>query len=41
MNKSRGEFAYTMLDLDQHPTQQVVQQLRQMEGVLRVRVLDK
>lgn len=41
MNKSRGEFAYTMLDLDQHPTQQVVQQLRQMEGVLRVRVLEK
>ena len=41
MNKSRGEFAYTMLDLDQQPTQQVVQQLRQMEGVLRVRVLDK
>ena len=39
MNKSRGEYAYTMLDLDQHPSQEVVDHLKQIEGVLRVRVI--
>ena len=39
MNKSRGEFAYTMLDFDQHPSQEVVEHLKQVEGVLRVRVI--
>ena len=39
MNKSRGEYAYTMLDLDQHPAQAVVDHLKQVEGVVRVRVI--
>ena len=39
MNKSRGEYAYTMLDFDQHPSQEVVEHLKQVEGVLRVRVI--
>ena len=39
MNKSRGEYAYTMLDFDQHPSQQVVDHLKQVEGVVRVRVI--
>ena len=39
MNKSRGEYAYTMLDLDQHPSAEVVEHLKQVEGVLRVRVI--
>ena len=39
MNKSRGEYAYTMLDIDQHPSQEVVEHLKQIEGVLRVRVI--
>ncbi len=39
MNKSRGEYAYTMLDLDQHPSEDVVSHLKQVEGVLRVRVI--
>ena len=39
MNKSRGEYAYTMLDFDQHPSQEVVDHLKQVEGVLRVRVI--
>ena len=39
MNKSRGEFAYTMLDLDHHPSEAVVEHLKQIEGVLRVRVI--
>ena len=39
MNKSRGEYAYTMLDLDQHPAPEVVEHLKEVEGVLRVRVI--
>ena len=39
MNKSRGEYAYTMLDFDQHPSEDVVEHLKQVEGVLRVRVI--
>ena len=39
VNKSRGEFAYTMLDLDQHPSQAVVDHLKEIDGVLRVRVI--
>ena len=39
MNKSRGEYAYTMLDLDHKPSENVVEGLRNIEGVLRVRVI--
>lgn len=39
MNKSRGEYAYTMLDLDRHPSAEVVEHLKSIEGVLRVRVI--
>lgn len=39
MNKSKGEYAYTMLDIDQHPSEDVVEHLKQIEGVLRVRVI--
>ena len=39
MNKSRGEYAYTMLDLDHHPSADVVEHLRSIEGVVRVRVI--
>ena len=39
MNKSKGEYAYTMLDLDHHPSQEVVEHLKQIEGVLRVRII--
>ncbi len=39
MNKSRGEYAYTMLDLDHKPSESVVEGLRNIEGVLRVRVI--
>ena len=37
MNRSRGEYACTILDLDQQPSQQVIDTLSQMDGVLRVR----
>lgn len=39
MNKSRGEYAYTMLDVDHRPSEAVVESLRSIEGVLRVRVV--
>ncbi|MBQ8622248.1 MAG: phosphoglycerate dehydrogenase [Oscillospiraceae bacterium] len=39
VNKSRGEYAYTMLDFDQHPSDEVVEHLKQVEGVVRVRVI--
>lgn len=39
MNKSRGEYAYTILDLDHKPSESVVEGLRNIEGVLRVRVI--
>ena len=39
INRSRGEYAYTMLDLD-HPTPPgVIEKLQKMDGVLRVRVI--
>ena len=39
MNKSRGEYAYTMLDLDHVPSASVVEALKGIEGVIRVRVV--
>ncbi len=39
MNKSRGEYAYTMLDLDHKPSIQAVEKLQQISGVIRVRVI--
>ena len=39
MNKSRGEYAYTMLDLDHHPSDHAVESLKKLDGVLRVRVI--
>lgn len=39
MNKSRGEYAYTMLDLDHHISEKAVEKLQSIEGVLRVRVI--
>ncbi|MBP3478481.1 MAG: 3-phosphoglycerate dehydrogenase [Oscillospiraceae bacterium] len=37
MNRSRGEYACTILDLDAKPSEHVIQTLSQMDGVLRVR----
>ena len=39
MNKSRGEYAYTMFDLDQHPSEHAVEHLKQIPCVIRVRVI--
>ena len=38
-NASKGEFAYTMLDIDQCASAEVVEHLKKINGVLRVRVI--
>ena len=39
MNKSRGDYAYTILDLDHTPSRHAVEQLKKIDCVLRVRVI--
>ena len=39
INKSRGEFAYTMIDVDNAITEEVVKDLQGIEGIRKVRVL--
>jgi len=39
VNRSRGEYAYTMLDLDHVPSEAAVTMLKKVDGVLRVRVI--
>ena len=37
LNRSKGEYAYTMLDLDDVPSDEAINALRKINGVLRVR----
>ena len=39
LNRSKGEYAYTMLDLDAKMSPEAVDHLKQIDGVLRVRVI--
>ena len=39
MNKSRGEVAYTMMDLEAPATAEIVEKLNSVDGVFRVRVV--
>ena len=39
MNKSRGEVAYTMLDIESPATDEIIGKLASIEGVFRVRVV--
>ncbi len=39
MNKSRGDFAYTVLDIESPATTQMVEELQAIEGVFKVRVV--
>ena len=38
-NKSKGEYAYTMMDLDVPATDEIVKKLEALDGVIRVRVV--
>ena len=37
VNRSKGDYAYTMLDLDSIPSQEAIKMLNKIEGVIRVR----
>lgn len=39
-NKSKGSYAYTMIDIDSDVSEKVVEDLKKISGVLRVRVLN-
>ena len=39
VNKSKGEVAYTMLDLESQITEEMIQKLQSINGVFRVRVV--
>ena len=39
VNKSKGEYAYTLIDLQTRPTQEVVEKLGKIDGVLRIRIV--
>ncbi len=39
MNKSRGEVAYTMLDVETAPTKEIIDTLQKINGVFRVRIV--
>ncbi len=39
MNKSRGEVAYTMLDVEAPATQEIIDTLQSIDGVFRVRIV--
>ena len=39
INRSKGEYAYTMLDLDSALSAEAVEKLKKVEGVVRVRVI--
>ena len=38
-NKSRGEVAYTMIDMESTPTQEMIDVLEKIDGVFRVRIV--
>ena len=39
MNKSKGEYAYSMFDIETPVTEEIVANLEAIEGVFRVRVV--
>ena len=41
LNRSKGEYAYTMFDLDGIPSPAAVEKLKSIDGVIRVREIDK
>ena len=38
-NKSRGDVAYTMMDTEEAPTDEIIEVLSKIEGVFRVRIV--
>lgn len=41
VNRSKGEYAYTMFDLDSIPSATAIEKLKSIDGIIRVREIDK
>ncbi len=39
LNKSKGDWAYSMLDIEREPSKEVIEKMKAVDGVVRVRVL--
>lgn len=39
LNKSKGDWAYSMLDVEKKPSKEIIQKMKEIDGVVRVRVL--
>lgn len=39
VNKGKGDYAYTMMDLESPSTEEMTKLLEQVKGVLRVRIV--
>ena len=39
INKSKGDYAYTMIDLDDEIPASIVGELEQIDGVIRIRLI--
>ena len=39
LNKSKGNWAYSMLDIGKKPTKEVIEKMKRVAGVVRIRVL--
>lgn len=39
VNKSKGDYAYSLFDLEQPLSAEVLERLKSVDGVLRVRVI--
>ncbi len=39
LNKSRGEFAYTLIDIEEEISNSVIENIKKVEGILKVRAL--
>ena len=40
VNKSRGDYAYSLLDFEHSVPAEMIEKIRSIEGVLRVRVME-
>jgi len=39
LNKSKGEFAYTLIDIEEEISNSVIENIKKVEGILKVRAL--
>ena len=40
LNRSKGDYAYTIIDLPERPTEAAIEAVRNIDGVIRVRVIE-